>query len=896
MNLPSNLRPPQYRIGLIDRPRLTELMDRAADHRLLIMHAPAGFGKTTTLYQWIRRLPVGATTVCWLSASPEDSDPFRLIYDLQCALAEGRRRADAAGGAANRSFHTTSLRTDVATLVNELSAVRGRLAVVVDDYHLAESEQNNRILNDIVNALDDDATVVVCSRRKPELALPYFKCQGLLASIGADELKFSRDECDALLDDGKHAATELVYRQSAGWPMALQLARLWLREAKLEPGVSWQIDPMSSGITDYLSGEVLKQLPDEVASMITETSILTHVNGDIANHVTNRSDCWSLISALNTLDALIVPVGSEGGWFRCHQLIRDFLRARLAQRGAAHVAALHLRASEWFEEHGDLEQAVAHAAEAGDVARAVWIIESAGAVRIGLMQGMPVLRRVLGHLSQNDIYVNPRLHLAQIWLLAKQGEVMIARQQYDEFAGAGANGVRPGSRAYSDVDKESLFVGLMLAEVYEDTDFNQTDIHRIETMARDVSAVDHWFQGWVNNLLCIMHTRKGNLSAARATHNAADFHYGQVGSSYGQVWMMLHLALISLLDGRLREARKAIAEAVERASRKFQNDSGLVSIVRVIEGAVLLEQNETGRAWENIFDALTATENAEGWVEIYVQGYRSAIELAYFHGGLEAALRLVERARTIASERGLPRLDRAVLLFQIEILTLDGQLDAASELVDQHGFGIEAKPQMGEDGWRMRVRGAVVLARLALYRGELQEVLELLPRYIEGAERSGRRRAVLELSVMLALAEFAANRRDGCISSLRHALGTAEEEGFRRVFVKEGRPMARMLEVMIRHVGVSSMSSASVTFLAELVTALRRPDGDLAPATEVSILSTKELEVLGQLADGNVNKVIARNLGISVATVKFHLGNVYRKLGVGSRKVAVAVAREKNLL
>ena len=896
--LSSHLRPPQYNIGLVDRPRLTEQFDRAGARRLLIVHAPAGFGKTTALYQWVTRLQAeSSSTVCWLSVTEEDSDPYRFVYHLQCALEEGRKRSGRSGGAANRSFHTTSLRADVDELVRRLSAIRGRLVMVVDDYHLAESAANNRILNDAVNALDDNVTVVVSSRRKPELALPYFRCQGLLETIDADVLKFSEEESNALFGDGGHAgAAEAVCRQAAGWPMALQLAKLWLRDADVNARASWELDQQASGITDYLSGEVLKQLPGEVAGMMAETSILTQVNGDIANHITQRSDCWSLISALDGLDALIVPVGKRGGWFRYHQLIREFLQAQLARQGDENVAMMQLRASDWFEKHGDLENAVAHAAEAGDVARVVTIIESAGAVRIGLMEGMPALRRVLCHLSKDDIYANPRLHLAQIWLLAKQGEVRVARQQYDECSRAKANGGKRGWTDYSDAHKESLFVGLMLAEVYEDKDFDREEIQRIEAMARDVSVVDHWFQGWVNNLLCVMHTRKGNLEAAAAVNEAATFHYRQVGSDYGQVWMLLHLAVISYLDGRLGDANRAITRAVKRASVEFANDSGLVAILRVIESALLLELNQLSRASEQIFDALTATENAEGWVEIYVQGYRTVIELAYFLDGPEEALRYVERAQQIALDRDLPRLSRAVLLFQIEILTLDGQLDVAKSLVEHHGLDIARDPGMAGDGWRVRGRQAVVLSRLALYRGEGAAFAKTLSGYVAAADRHGRRRAVMELSVILALIEFSESRREACVHSLSGALQTAVEEGFRRVFVREGRPMARMLEVMIRHVGVSSMDKKTVAFLAELVTALRHPSGDSPSEREKNILSEKELAVLRLSANGNCNKLIARNLDVSVATVKFHLSNVYRKLGVGNRTVAVAVARENNLL
>ena len=585
-----------------------------------------------------------------------------------------------------------------------------------------------------------------------------------------------------------------------------------------------------------------------------------------------------------------MPLAGKGGWFRYHQLFREFLQGQLARQGTAYTAGLHLRASEWFQRHGDIENAVAHSARAEDHDRVAGLIESSGAVRIGLTQGMPVLRRLLKYLSAERIYAHPRLHLAQIWLLAKEGEVGAAREQYDQCIGGGED----ARTAYSDREKESLFVGLMLAEVYEDTDFNQQDIERIESMARDVSVIDHWFQGWVNNLLCIMHTRKGNLHSASAVNEAATFHYRQVGSDYGQVWMLLHHALISLLDGRLKDAERAIGEASGWASREFGNDTGLVNIIRIVESGTLLEASEVDRA-AAVFDALTAAEKAEGWVEVFVQGYRTAIDVAFAQDGLEPALGVVTRAEHLARDRDLPRLGQSLVLFQIEILTLAGRLDEADVLVSAHRLSMEPEPRLGEDGWRERVQKALVLARLAIYQGRNAEVSQCLRACIADAERFGRRRAAMELAVMLAMAQYQDEDRDGCVASLRRALHTAVEEGFHRVFVREGRAMASMLDVMIRHIGVSSMNKETVAFLSGIVTSLNVHPSSDATRTP-NILTDKELAVLAQSAQGNANKVIARNLDISVATVKFHLSNVYRKLGVGSRTMAVAVAQRNDLL
>ena len=893
--LSSHLRPPHYSIDLVERPGLAAQLDRAGAHRLMLVHAPAGFGKTTALYQWANRLQARGVPVCWLSVGPEDSDSHRFLYHLQCSIAAARNDAYPLSGFAGRSFRKRSLQADIDAIIARLTAGE-RLVLIIDDYHLAESARNDRILNELVKALDGPVTIAISSRARPALSLPYFQCQGLLASIDASTLRFSEDECRALFAaSGLARAASTLYRQSGGWPMALQLAKLWLREGA-DPEHHPELDAHAAGITEYLTGEVIRKLPFEVAGLLLDTSILERVNGDVANRLTGRDDCWALIDRLAALDALIVPLQGRGGWFRYHPLFREILQGQLASRGAPYVAELHIRACNWYAEQRELESAVMHAAQARDSERIAALIESEGAVRIGLTKGMSVLRRLLRTLSPEVVYTHPRLHLAQIWLLAKQGEVTIARSQYDQYFDNGA--LRPDSRtrACSDTEKESLFVGMMLAEVYEDKDFDRTEIERIESVARDVASVDHWFQGWVNNLLCIMHTRKGNFDSAMAASKAADFHYRRVGSEYGQVWMLLHRALVSLLDGRLENAARTIGNAAGRANREFSNDSGLIGIIRIVESAVLLERGETGRAAEGLFDALATAENAEGWVEVFVQGYRAAIELSRLNEGFDNATQHVEGAMRIARERSLPRLARLATLFRIELHTLCGRLDDAVRLTRFHGLAVDSLPRLEEEGWQERVRKAVVLARLAIYRGAIEEVLDPLYRYVEAAEACGRRRVAMELSVVLAMAEYERGRRAPCVEALRNALDVAVPEGFHQVFAREGRLMARMLDETIRHIGVASMSKETVAFLARLVAGLRQPGDGNRPAAASNILTHKELEVLKHAACGNPSKIIARRLNVSVATVKYHLSNIYRKLGARSRIMAVAIAREHDLL
>ena len=173
LHLSSHLRPPHYSIDLVDRPRLAARLDRAGAHRLMLVHAPAGFGKTTALYQWTNRLQARGVPVCWLSAGREDSDSYRFLYHLQCSIAAARSDAYPLSGFAGRSFRKRSLKADMDAIIARLTAGE-RLVLVIDDYHLAESGKNDRILDEIVKALHHPVTMAISSRARPALSLPYF--------------------------------------------------------------------------------------------------------------------------------------------------------------------------------------------------------------------------------------------------------------------------------------------------------------------------------------------------------------------------------------------------------------------------------------------------------------------------------------------------------------------------------------------------------------------------------------------------------------------------------------------------------------------------------------------------------------------------------------------------
>ena len=536
-----------------------------------------------------------------------------------------------------------------------------------------------------------------------------------------------------------------------------------------------------------------------------------------------------------------------------------------------------------------------HACRANDEQRAINLVERLGAVRIGLTVGLPLLSKLLSYLSIEAIYSSPRLHLAKAWLLAKEGQLKQARKCFNEVKFDALPGDSASGSNHELLRQEGLFVDMMLFDIYEDKGYSEQDITAIEKLTNDASQVDHWLQGWLNNILCIMYLRSGNLSRAGVSNQAAMAHYRLAGSDYGQIFMYLHLAMIKTLAGSLNEAAEAIEIAGEWSRREFSSDIGLLSLIQTVRAEILYERNEIDEAGELIFSALRNIEHSEGWVEVYGRAYVVATAISYTAGGIEPAARLLDQALSTADERNLPRLRWLAICRKIELLTRDGQLAEARSLADEHLSG----PENIKDPfitWREIENAVVVTARLAVYRDNATRVPGDLDMLQKQAQDQGNERSLMKVSIMQMLAYDQLKQRDNAIAALQQALAIAVPEGYLRIFIDEGDRMAGFLRSAVRHIGAANMSTETVGFIAEVLTALRHPKGKPETGAGANILSERELQVMNELALGHVNKIIARNLDLTVATVKFHLSNIYRKLGVNSRNVAIAVARKQNLI
>src|SRR5829696_2839047 len=353
----TKLRPSQARPELVARLRLTATLEREPGRKLTLISAPAGFGKTTLLVEWLRERAGGEGYVAWVSLDEGDNDPVRFLSYLVAALSRTVGEEFGEGIlAALRSPGPPRMEAVLGACVHGLADVPGEVTVVLDDYHVIDSESVHRIVCFLLERLPENVHLVISGRLDPPLPLARLRVRGQMIELHAADLRFMPEEAAAFLGDamgldisaGDIAALEGV---TEGWIAALQLAALSMRERK---DISDFIRSFSGGhrdIFDFLAEEVLEGQSEPVQMFLLETSILDSLSGPLCNALTGRNYGQHTLERLERENLLVVPLDDERVWYRYHHLFADFLRGRLERERPERLTPLHLRASEWYEEN-----------------------------------------------------------------------------------------------------------------------------------------------------------------------------------------------------------------------------------------------------------------------------------------------------------------------------------------------------------------------------------------------------------------------------------------------------------------------------------------------------------------------------------------------------------------
>lgn len=903
--LTSKMRPPVLNVQSIARHDLHDLLDNCRDRFLTIVRSPAGYGKTTLLVQWWSAMKAAGAQVAWLSLDEDDRDPDMFVAYLANMLTEAGHTPTQQVMQQVRSTEPTDAPTlaTVTALLNALDEEGPPLFLILDDYHLAESRQLDQLMERITRYPLRRLRIILATRTRPGFPVSRLRAQGSLLEITERELRFDMDDVAALFGEAvSRPELEVLSERTEGWPVALQLARIWIERQTGAQSFITAFSGTAGEMAGYLADQVVAGLPDAYRDVLLATSILDEVTGDLADHLTCSTGSGEVLVDLVRLNAPVFPVISpnseQAGAYRYHPIFREFLSAQLELRGQDAVQALHRRAMDWFTDRKIRVSAIHHAMAAGDVERACRIAEEVSWVHQVMSGRLSDLRRVFRILPRETALQRPRLALAQAYLHFKNGENAAGS---DMFFHARNMIVPEGRPLTVRPPRNSVEQDLILLEAlhaaYRDYGISAETIQSVERILSDADPTDFAFRALINNILGVLYYRNGSLLVAQATLVASLDDFERAGFTYGRTFIHIHLVMVALTRGRLAEAASWLRQPGGLMQRPYSNDEALNHRLGLFEAEMLYLQNRTEDANDILFEALPDVENAEGWPELFISAYRTAASIAFNDRGLAAADEVLESAQKLASRLDYPRLGLNLISKRVTLLVQAGRIDEAEDLARTHDFAAIANGDGVHDiSWREREDASTNLARLALARGLPAKADALLTKLEARCRAGDYGRRLIQIRILRALACRASDDMDGAVRHIKQALTEARVDHLIRLFLDEGREVRDLLKAAVVKIGVAGLTEAMYEWISEILIAFDDgPEGSDSAAGHI-VLTPRELDILQNLRLGGSNKEIARRLDTTDNAVKFHMKNIFRKLGVNTRQLAVALAEKRGLL
>ena len=896
--LATKLHMPRLRTHLVPRAHLVERLLQGAERALTLISAPAGFGKTTLLAQWLAQ---SGMPVAWLSLEPEDNDPTRFLSYLIAALQTLDAELGATALALLRTPQPLSPETVLAVLANNLEERgEGNLALVLDDYHVITAEPIQRGMTFLLEHLPPQLHLILATRADPPLQLARLRAQGQLSEVRAADLRFGPTEASAFLQtvmglDLPATAIATLERRTEGWIAGLQLAALSLQR---RADITEYLAAFSGShrfVLDYLSDEVLARQPVVAQSFLLHTSILERLSGPLCNAVTEQEDSQAMLEVLDRANLFLVALDDQRGWYRYHHLFAEMLQSHLWQREPTLVPKLHRRASTWYEQHNLPIEAVQHALAIPDAELAARLIEPIVTPLTYQGQISTVLRWI-NALPEILVRVHPFICVSHALLLAVTNQLEAAEARL-QAAERGAEKEIPAEQAqiilgyvFDIRGGIALFTGdipqaVSLAQQALELLPKAEVIPHMGALATTIRA--YLVSGDVTS------ATEQKVAAAVALIRASDNLFGIVSS-------LCLLAWLHSLQGRLHQATATFAQVVQVVPRTEMLQTSFSSLFYYFGlGDLSREWNKLDAAEWHLAQGmalLKETLTVEPFVALL--GYSALARLHQARGNSSEAFATLEALAQLAEQRHfLSNAVARVEAVRAQLALAQGSMEAALRWADASGLSLQDQnlsySREGEYLTLARVRIAQV--RHDPSDPLLQHVLGLLDRLLEDAEVKARIDSVLEILIIRALALEAQGNRTEALPTLERALVLAAAEGYIRLFVDEGMPM----QTLLRHAQARSSVPGYVATLLSAFGEQHAPDLHLPSVRSnalVEPLTEREREVLRLLLEGASNREIAQRLVLSVNTVKRHVYNLCGKLGVQSRSQVIIRARALNLL
>ena len=878
--------PPRTKVVL--RPNLILRLSEglSASRKLTLISAPAGFGKTTLISEWVATCK---RPVAWLSLDKGDNDPTCFLMYLVAAMQTVVPKIGVGVSGILQALQSKPppIESLLPTLLNELTDISENFTLVLDDYHVIEAQPLHQALTFLIDHLPSQLHLVVVTREDPPLPLARWRSRGQLNELRAADLRFTSTETAEFLNQGMglnlsaEDITALEYR-TEGWIAGLQLAVLSMQGRKDISSFVAAFRGTHRYILDYLSEEVLNRQEPSKQTFLLETSILDRLTAPLCNAVTGREDSQEMLEQLESANLFLVPLDDEREWYRYHHLFADLLRRQLLRKSPETAANLHIIASKWFENQGSTSDALHHAFAAQDFERAANIIESVSKSMVADSK-MSTLLGWLARLPDGFTSRRPWLAVYGAWanMLTGQFGAVEPLLQSAEARLSEDNDIVHAHPIRGNILAIRTFVAR----------FQESYRHTIELSheaLKHLPESDLTVRSALLANLGITYFKTGDMDSAQQYLRECSTIGSQAeGNLYAALTAISYIAEIQTSQGNLHEAANIFQKAIQLGKeRGWGQPLPATGYACVGLGQLFYEWNDLNKALSYVVEGIKLGEQTKEST-IMLKGHLLLARLRQAQGDSNAAREMIKQAEAIVPKaRRNVEEARYVSCWQARISLMRSEMAKACQWAAER----EAELNLQDLPDYESEMPYLTLVRIHIRQGEFEGIQEQLDRLIQKLESKKRMGNVVEILALKSLAFQAQGKAALALNILERTLSLAEPEDYIRTFLDEGEPMHSLLRE-------AASRGIQIKYVSKLLAAFEEADLLLPFSTALpEQLSRREIEILRLIKSGMSNHLIAKALTVEESTIKTHINNLYSKLGVQSRTQAIARAADLSLL
>ncbi|MEN8172563.1 MAG: LuxR C-terminal-related transcriptional regulator [Chloroflexota bacterium] len=884
--LTSKLFIPPPHANLVSRTRLLDRLEQVWENKLTIISAPAGFGKTTLLSEWISQCE---NPICWLSLDERDNDLRRFLHYFITALKQVERDLGEQGLSMLQSPQPLETEDLLTGLIGEIERISQPFAVVLDDYHLITEHKIQQMLIFLLDHQPKKMHLVISGRADPPWPTSRLRIRGDVLEMRSQEMRFSMEETAIFLHNYKELALSqneiaALEKRTEGWIAGLQMAAISMIGREDVAGFIQSFTGSHRFVMDYLMEEVLDQQSPEIRDFLLKTAILERLTAPLCDAVVGRQGSQAVLLELEKKNLFLTALDDQRRWYRYHHLFGDLLSNHLQQTEPDAVLDVHRRAGNWYQENGLFPDAVKHAIVINDIERIVQLTDELAVYKMNYGE-LNALMAWLDRLPKTTLLQYPWLLVVRSWALFNSGKYDDVELNLREIEKTLSKKTLPEALAFR-MRGHMAALRSYLGELREDgpTAIRQAEDALALLPEKDIKLRSFVAIRWANGLVWY-----GDFEKAIAAYKEAGEASKLAGDSHLAITALSEKAVVQMFAGKLSQAVESMRETcnyAEMITRRDGRQPPAVGILFRHMSMIKRERNELAEA-EHYAQEAVKLSRQWGEKEALIFGLLALVRVQFSLGKYEQAEQNLDQILRTAKQIS----PVTVLFFQNWVYHLQihqGKTEAAQIWADERGFTAS-----DEFGYQDRFEYHLY-ARLLAARGDYAQALKAADALLKVVVGVGDLVMTIQIEVLRAIILDKMNKSDQAMAAIGKVLSIAGAEGYVRSIIDEGEEVRELLKKAIaKGIEVNYASKLLAVFEHESRPSISEKDTAYSMLDQ---LSSRELEALRLLVTEMTAPEIADEMIVSVSTVRTHIKNIYSKLDVHSRHEAVTKAKELKLL